>query len=541
MDQSFNAQISESDTTLDLLKYGYLLWQWAWMIILVGVLAGSAAYIFSIYTTPIYETTTRLLVSDPPATRAIDYSAMVTGQTMAQTYSKLLIDTPVLDKVIERLNLTIDSEELSEAISVQVIQGTQIISIRVEDPLPAQAVAIANTIGEVFAERIRELQSERYSATRESLQNQVADMDRQINDTNAQLAQTNDPAQKTQLDSRLTEYRKLYSNLVTNYEQVRLAEAQSSTNVAQVQPARLPKDPIRPQTTRNTLLAVVAGIIFAAGAILVVDAVNDTIRDPDEIRQKFNLPVLGMIARHTVSNGKPIAQDQPRSPVAESFRALRTNIMYAAIDTPLRRIIITSATPQNGKTTITANLGVVMAKDDYKVTIVDADMRRPQLHRSFGISNRNGLSSLFINPLGELNGTLQSTNVPGLKVVASGKLPPNPSELLVSRKMIQILDLINQDSELILIDTPPLLSVTDAAALAPMIDGVILVVRSGVTRRGAFKQSIEQLQSVRARILGVVINNVSPKHHPYGYYNQDYYGTREDESKKSKKINDREN
>lgn len=515
--------LPQVSSTASLMEYVYLLWHWAWLIILAGVLAGGAAYITSIRTTPVYQTTTRLLVNDPPGMRSLDYTSMATTQTMIQTFSRMLTDTPVLDKVIEKLRLNMSAATLRGSISVQVIQGTQILSVNVEDTIPARAVDIANTIGQVCADRISELQSERYSATRDSLQKQVANMERQINETNIQLDEVIDPAQKLQLESRLTEYRKLYSNLVTNYEQVRLAEAQTITGVAQIQPAELSVTPIRPNTNQNTTLAVMVGILLAVATIFTINIFDDTIRNPDEIRQKFNLPILGMIARHPVPEGKPIAQDQPRSPVAESFRALRTNIMYSAVDAPLRRIIITSATPQDGKTTVTANLGVVMANNEHKVTIIDADMRRPQIHRRFGLPNRSGLSFLFVSPLEEISEAIQSTDIPGLTIVTSGVLPPNPVELLVSRKMIQIFDRLNQDSDMILIDTPPLLSVTDAAALAPLIDGVVLVVKPGETRMGVFRQAVEQLQAVRARILGVVLNDVEPKSRRYGYYYSRYY------------------
>lgn len=514
--------LPQISTATSLMKYVYMLWQWAWLIILAGVLAGGAAYITSIRTTPIYQTTTRLLVNDPPGMRSVDYASVVASQTITQTYSKMLTDTPVMDKVIEKLKLDTTATALSGTISVELIQGTQILSVSVTNTNPTQAVEIANTIGQVFADRIRELQSERYSITRESLQKQVTDMEGQISDTTAKLAQVNDPAQKLQLESRMTEYRKLYSSLVTQYEQVHLAEAQNSTSVAQIQPAQLPSAPIQPKTSQNTILAVVVGMLLAIGVVFAIDALDDTIRNPDEIRQKFNLPILGMIARHPITEGKSISQDQPRSPVAESFRALRTNIMYSAVDAPLRRVLITSSVPQDGKTTVVANLGVVMANKEHKVTIIDADMRRPQLHRRFGLPNRSGLSFLFVSPLEEIGEAIQSTDTPGLTIVTSGVLPPNPVELLTSRKMIQILDRLNQDSDLILIDTPSLLSVTDAAALAPLIDGVVLLVKPGETRRGEFRQAVEQLQAVRARILGVVLNNVDPKSRRYGYYYKRY-------------------
>jgi capsular exopolysaccharide synthesis family protein len=227
-----------------------------------------------------------------------------------------------------------------------------------------------------------------------------------------------------------------------------------------------------------------------------------------------------------MEEGKPICSTQPRSPVAEAFRSLRTNVTYTALDTPLRRILITSATPQEGKTTISSNLAVVMAQGEGKVVLVDADLRRPQVHKKFGLNNQVGLSDLFLlqRPLDSLpQGVIQSCEVPRLGVVTSGKIPPNPSELLTSRKMTQFLDLLNAEYDVVLIDTPPMLTVTDAAALAAGMDGVVLVAKPGVTKLRDFRQMLELLQTVGARTLGVVLNEVNAGSRKYGYYYSRYY------------------
>jgi succinoglycan biosynthesis transport protein ExoP len=234
-----------------------------------------------------------------------------------------------------------------------------------------------------------------------------------------------------------------------------------------------------------------------------------------------------MIASHTSAGEKPISEAQPRSPVAESFRGLRTNISFAGVDKPLRHILITSATPQEGKTTVSANLAVILSQGEKKVVLIDADMRRPQIHRKFGLYNHLGLSDLFLlmRPLDILPvGVIQIVNEKTeLAVVTSGRLPPNPSELLTSQKMAQFLDLLNKEYDLILIDTPPVLSVTDAVALATRVDGVILVAKPGVTKWRDFQQTIEQLRSVDARVLGVVLNQVNPRSRKYGYYYNRYH------------------
>ncbi len=517
-------QSEQSKTTGDIKEYFYLLWSWAWLIILAGLLAGAAALVVSLRTTPVYQTSTRLLVSAPPAaTNSIDVTGMVNTQTMTSTYSQMLLDAPVLQGVIDQLKLSTTPDDLKKSITVDIVTNTQLLTVTVNDTDPQRAANIANTIASVFADRIRQLQSQRYAASRDGLAKQVSDMDGQVTATSNQITNTSDPATLQQLQARLTQYRTIYSNLVTNYEQVRLAEEQTSTNVVVSEPAAVPYIPVSPKTTRNTLLAVVAGMLLAAGAVFAVDTLDDTIKNPDEIRKKFGLPILGMIAWHESPGDKPIALAEPRSPTAEAFRALRTNITFAAVDRPLRRIMVTSPTPREGKTTVSSSLAVVLAQGEKRVVLIDADLRLPQIHRKFGLHNRIGLTDLFVHPLDALAGVLNFVDAPRLAVITSGGLPPNPAELLTSQKMTDILDRLNQDFDLVVIDTPPVLTVTDAAALAPAMDGVILVAKPGITKLSAFQQALEQLRAVGARVLGVVLNEVNPSSRKYGYYYNRYY------------------
>jgi non-specific protein-tyrosine kinase len=210
--------------------------------------------------------------------------------------------------------------------------------------------------------------------------------------------------------------------------------------------------------------------------------------------------------------------------VAESFRNLRTNITFTAVDKPLRRVMVTSPTPQVGKTTVLSNLAVVLAQGERKAIVLDADLRRPQIHRTFGLSNQIGLSNMFMRPMDVLLfGMIQMATPSKLAIITSGGLPPNPSELLVSEKMGQILNRLSEEYELVLVDTPPVLTVTDAAALAPQMDGILVVIKPGVTRNNELQQTLEQLQRVGGRVLGIVLNEVNPRSRRYGYYYHRYY------------------
>jgi non-specific protein-tyrosine kinase len=511
------------NTMVDIKEYFYLLWSWIWLILLAGVVAGAAAYLVSIRTTPIYQSSTRLLVSEPPALNNINVGGMVDSQNMTNTYAQMLVDDPVLQGVITQLKLKTTTDALKQSITVDIVTNTQLLVVSASDPNPTQAANIANAMASVFTDRILQLQSDRYAASLDGLQKQISDMDLQITTTNTTIATTSDPATLLQLQARLTQYRSIYASLVTNYEQVRLAEEQTSTSVVVSQPAAVPTTPVSPKTSRNTLLAIVAGMLLAVGSVFAIDMLDDTIKNPEEIRRKFNLPILGMIAWHEQLHEKPIVLLEPRSPTAEAFRSLRTNITFASVDTPLRRIMITSPTPQDGKTTISANLAVVLAQGEKKVVLLDADLRRPYIHHKFGLFNRFGLTNLFVDSLNGFESVMQFNSVSNLGLITSGPLPPNPAELLTSKKMVQILDLLNKEYDLVLIDTPPLLSVTDASALAPAMDAVIMVVKPGVTKLSALQQALEQLRAVGAHVLGIVLNEVNPSSRKYGYYYNRYY------------------
>lgn len=222
-----------------------------------------------------------------------------------------------------------------------------------------------------------------------------------------------------------------------------------------------------------------------------------------------------------------IAETAPKSPAAEAYRTLRTNIQFAGLDRPCRTIVITSATPSEGKTTTAANFGVVCAQAGSRVCIVDADLRKPSLHRVFGMDNQRGLTTALLEGK-TLSDVAVPTRVPGLSVVVSGPLPPNHAELAASQRMHDILETATRDFDLVICDSPPVLSVSDAVALSAQCDGVILVVRLGGVATAAVRRAAEQIDAVKGRILGVLLNRVNMRRDRYyaeyhSYYHA-YYG-----------------
>lgn len=219
-----------------------------------------------------------------------------------------------------------------------------------------------------------------------------------------------------------------------------------------------------------------------------------------------------------IPNPKLMTVADPRSPVAEAYRSLRTNLSFANLDQKLHTILVTSAGPEEGKSTVLANLAVVEAQAGRQVIIVDADLRRPRQHELFGLANGEGLTTMLADENGLQQPPLQSTAVPGLQVLTSGPQPPLPAEMLASERMGRAIAALAAHADLVLFDAPPVVAVTDAAILAPQVDGVLLVINADRTRREHAQRAQQLLEKVNAHLIGSVLNNITPDNNLRGYY-----------------------
>ena len=556
----------EERTTAEIFnEYASLLLRWSWLLILLALIAGGTAYEVSKRGTPIYQASTLIMINSAPGVQSDAYSSLYLAQQLTTTYAQTMTTRPMLDAVAKKIGL----ESLPASIQVQLVQNTSLMRIVVQGSDPDQTALIANTMFSVFADQVQADQATRYADAKKSLESQMEAINQQIQDTTDALTAINQKVQdtqnslnllnqqiaaitqksglgavsaedrnqqeqlqstlvqyqpqQTQLQTALSQYQNSYYYQMQSYEQVKLAEAQSTSLVIQKDPAVPQRSPIQPQPVRSALLAALVGLIIAAGIVFLIEFLDDSIRDPQEITRRWGLPVLGMIVRFNSSNGDAlITVKQPRSPVSEAFRSLRTNLQFASIDAPIKTLLITSPSPEDGKSTVITNLASVIAQSGFRCVVVDADMRRPKIHRLLQLSNRMGLSDEFIRPQNSLNGSVQSTEYNNLSAMTSGSLPPNPSELMGSDKMLEILTFLKENYDLVLLDTPPALVVTDANVLATRVDGVLLVIRPSVTKRAAVKYVIEQLRQVKANIIGVVFNDVNVRRSHY-YYRGYYY------------------
>jgi capsular exopolysaccharide synthesis family protein len=506
----YSIENNQQEMTIDLKKYLFLFWQWAWLIIIVTVLAGTAAYFLSRRITPTYQASATALVQ-VPSVNVSDYSAAITSEYLSRTYSQIMTNTSVMEETISQLRLQMSPQQLAGMITVQEVQNSQLIRLSVVSTNPQLAARIANTVIQVFSSEIQEQQAKRFALSKSSLETRMTDIENQINEFGNQLQNAATDEDIDRIETKIAQYQGIFSTLLNSYEQIRLSEAQSMTSVTLIEPANVPNSPFRPRVLMNTALAGLTGFLLTAGSIFALEAMDDTIKTPDDIKNRLDLPVLGIIdsfPQDDHNGGGLIAVKMPRSPITESFRTLRTNVQFASIDRDLKSMLVTSAEPTEGKTTIAANLAVVFAQSGRKTVIIDADMRRPDVHKKFDISNSEGLTSIFYRKLDNhfnSEDKIVKSPIENLQILSSGKLPPNPSEILASVKMKRLIEKIKAENDILIIDSPPILAVTDAVILSPLVDGVLIVIAPGKTTFTAAKNMIEQLQRSKARILGVVI------------------------------------
>jgi capsular exopolysaccharide synthesis family protein len=302
--------------------------------------------------------------------------------------------------------------------------------------------------------------------------------------------------------------------------------------VSIVEPAVAPGAPVSPRTTMNTMLGAFAGLLLAAAAALVYEYLDDTVKTPEDVEAAAGgLATLGGVARFPRRRGaiEPlIAASTRRTAAAEAYKVLRTNVQFSTVDQPAQVMLVSSANPGEGKTTTAANLAIAIAQTGQRVVVVDADLRRPSLHRVFKLPNQNGLTNALLSREQALDAFLQATSFEHVSVMTSGPLPPNPSELLSSRRLDTVVEALRKQADVVIFDSPPALAVADASILAAKVDGAIVVVDAGRTRAQALQRAQEALGRSKTRLLGAVLNKLTERGRGYYYYTYSYYAADED-------------
>lgn len=487
---------------------------WFPLFVVSVVLAAVAAIVISNLQQKVYESKATLIVGQSLTGANPDYTQLLASQRLSTTYAAVATTRPILEEVIADIGLDLAPDDLRMMVTAEAPTDSTLVTITVQYPGAAEAAAIANGIAErliadspAIQGRTAELQAS-INADLEATQDQIADTQSRV----SALAETADrtPEQEAELstlEGRLVSLRSTYATLLSFL-------SGSATNlISVIEPAAPADAPISPRPVFNLAFAMVLGLALAVGVAFVVEFVRDPIKDSDDVQATLGMSTLAAIVRMRADGGRdPFYQLStllyPRSAAAEAYRTLRTNIEFAAVDSPVHTLLVTSSSPGEGKTVTACNLAVAFAQAGRRVILVDADLRKPGVSGMFRLPNSVGLTSLLRNDGLSVESVAQPTEQDNLQVVTTGPLPPNPAELLGSQRMRAVLENLARDIDLLVVDSPPLRAFADAAILSSFLDGTVFVVDASVSRRRAVRQGREALARAAARTLGVVLNRV---------------------------------
>lgn len=490
--------------------------RWWWILVLAPMIGGGAAYYGADQQPRMYSADAVLLTNaGVSATNSLTLQA---SRNLAETYSGWIVSRPVLERAANELQYEGGANALAYHVTAASIPETLFIEVSATSDDPEEAARIANTVADQFVLDVQEQTETQHTQVRSSIDEQMAEIESTIGRIDESITELRANGANLTADES-AELQALVSerdNLQTDLDQlvitgrsidVELAAAQARIVVQS--PAVPPNTPYAPDIIRATAIGTVLGFMLAAAAVGLLEYLDDTVRNSEQFARLANAPVLASIARvPSLRRGGSslFVLEDSKSPSAEAMRLLRANLEFASAPDRLSSLLITSPEAEEGKSTITANLGVVMAQAGLKTVIIDADLRRPSQHNIFGIDNHRGISTLLVTPDPDWRQELIALSIPNLMVIPSGPLPPNPSDLLSLERFHQILASLSEWADVVLIDCPPILVASDALVVSARTRGTLLVCRHGQTRRGTLRRATSLLSHGRARLIGVVPN-----------------------------------
>jgi non-specific protein-tyrosine kinase len=532
---------------MELRQYLALARKWAWLIVLTTAIAALSSYYYSQTIPARYRAETTVMVGRVIENPNPTVSEFQSTSNLAQAYALLATQPPILQATAQSLNWREEWQTLFFKVTAKSV-SSQLLQIAATDEDPRTARLIADEVtrqlilqGPISAQQ-KQSEEQRAFVTGQlaQLKLQIETNQKTLNGLVNQASLENDPKKADDLNMRISALQTKIDNWQRNYASLSaLLASNSNLFLTVLAPAQEPTTPISPNIPQNVLFAAIAGLVLAGGAILLLEYLDDTIKDGDDTQRVLNLSTLGAITRITgirAPTDHLITIKHPRSPISEAYRVLRTNLRFTGLENPSGALLVTSGGPGEGKTTTAANLAVILAQAGRRVILLDTDLRRPTLHKFFGLSNSCGLSSLFLGDAPAIDTVMQSTAIENLRVITSGPVPPNPAELLDSKQMDEILANLRAQSDMLILDSPPALAVADASILGSRCSGAVLVIDAGRTRSDVSRRAVETLNRTGVKVYGAVLNRLSARrasgyYYYYYYYSQDHQPS-EDERKK---------
>lgn len=537
------AGLSREVSLADILRYWYILRQRAWLMLLCLVVSSLLGWAYASAQPPRYEATTSLLINPAAPTPSIAFldqsvqGGLDSVGSLVATYTEYLRSKTFTQKAVEELHIAGSAGDVAQAIMTARVPNTNVFKISITWNSPEEARRIANGIADLFI-------SERLGSNtpaQEEQQQSLQYYQRQVDQLRAQstAVQNSTGLSAAEKEAELARIHMLLLPLEEIYiKWSQSAAADRNAKRAQATAAVLDRassgGPAAFPLWRIVFFAAMAGLALGVGVALMLDSLDDTVKTPEDVVRLVGLPTLGNLMRlpptdadsggnlmrlpPTNADSALISRQSLNIPAVEAYRMLWTNIQFATVDKPARMIVISSWGPQEGKTTTLANLAVTMARAGTRVLAVDTDLRRPSLHKIFGLSNASGMTNLLLREDMPADQVIQPSGIDNLSVLTSGPLPPNPAELLGSSRFLAVAEQLKTKADLILFDSPPISAVVDPVVLADRVGYALLVVEAGKTRSQNLASAQASLAPSSATVLGVIVNKINRQGSSYYYY-----------------------
>lgn len=529
--------------------------QWK-LVVICFVIVGLGTLIVSKLTTPMYQSTAivQVEIHSSQNNTSADYNSLLASDQLVQTEAQLAVSQPVLQAVVAHYpDMSVEALASNTTASPQA--STQLFSISVLDPDPLRAADLANAIATTLIAQQAQVIQQENSQAQQQMQQELNKTQKQIETVNSQLtalkAAGGNTGKIAALQVQLNGLQSHYDQWQNALAQLELAQAQTGNFLRIAQPAQPALQPARPNVLLNTGVGFMAGLFLGMLLAVLYEQLDTRVHTPEELTELSGWTVLGTVWRARSSQQEEIINPQGHDANIESYRILRTNVGFSAVDKPLQTLVVTSAMLGDGKSTVAANLAIFMAKAGKNTLLIDADLRRPTLHVKFqlppdrmGLSNailalgmsptgQAGIGERIIPPSGHpfapqpaaasfsIEPFIHPVGIPNLRLMPSGPLPPNPSELLESKAMKRLIQLLATcGAEIVIFDVPPIRGLSDASILASKVDGTIVVVDVTRSNKGHLLQIKAQLEQIGARVVGCVINKQrrSRQDTSYSYY-----------------------